>query len=262
LSSLLLTMSSSKNSLPNAEATGNLLAEFRTGSLSHKAILIGGWLPAAFFFGLWLAVFAKLGAGIFANGGSIAATVVFLGLGGLILAAWLVALAALRWSLLLFEKGLLFCKGSSSRWMPWQDIAKYKEITVILNGVSTGHRLYLHPKHGKTIRVDGIFKNAPAVVDSIKARLIPALIHQAEERLARKEAVDFQFLKLSQDGLQSRTEFLAWKDLASVAVEDNKGLYFQVVVRVPGKKNPWLSIPCTAFPNLDVFLTLLDKMKT
>ena len=254
-------MSSSGNPPPTSEETGNLLAEFRTGSTQHKAILICLPFPVAFFIGFWVYAVLHWPAAVgFAHWGFISFTAIFLGIGGVCLAGWIVSLAALRWRLLLFEKGLLFCKTSSSRWVSWRDIAKYHEIQVVLNGVSTGHRLYLHPRRGKKIAIEGIFKDAPAVAESIKSCLIPALTREAEECLAKDQAVDFKFLELRQDGLKTPKDFVTWKDLESVAVEDNKGLYYHVVVRVLGQKKPWLSVPVTAFPNLEVFLRLLDKM--
>ena len=71
------------------------------------------------------------------------------------------------------------------------------------------------------------------------------------------QAVLFDF-----DGLILDTEypeFLAWKDIGSVAVEDNKGFGFQVMVRVPGASKPWLSVPVVKFPSMEVFFALVDK---
>ena len=82
----------------------------------------------------------------------------------------------------------------------------------------------------------------------------------ASSVLAKDQAVDFQFVNFRQDGLKTPKGFVTWKDLESVAVEENKGIDFHVVVRVLGKKKPWLSVPVTAFPNLEVFLRLLNKM--
>jgi hypothetical protein len=247
---------------PSAEETGKLLAEYGTGSFLHKALLVCLPLPVALFLGPWvyMAVHALLQGGmLFTNPGFIACTVILLGFGGFFLVGWLLAWAARRWRLLLFENGLHFAKSRSARWIPWRDVDRYTEINVVMNGVSTGHRLYLYPRQGKKIAIEGVFKDAPAVAQHIKACLVPALTRQAQERLARHEAVDFKFVQLSHHGLQTRKDFVAWKDLESVAVEDNKGLGYVLRVRVPGQKKPWLSVPVTSFPNLDMFLQLVEQ---
>ncbi len=186
--------------------------------------------------------------------GSTSAPRLLLGMGGGLMVCWILAWAALRWRLLVFENGLHFFKKSSARWIPWHDVERYTEVHLVMNGMSTGHRLYLYPRQGKKIAIEGIFKNAPAAAQQIKACLLPSLMRRAEERLARQEAVDFTFVQLSKDGLQTPKDFVAWKDLESVAVEDNKGLGYVLRVRVPSQKKPWLSVPVTSFPNLEVFL--------
>ena len=244
---------------PAPEKTGALLGEFRTGSAQHVAILILVPVVAAFFLGCWVYAVMKWDTDV-ASVGFFVCTLILLGIAGLLLAAWIVAWAARRWRLLLFENGLLYCRRTSSRWVGWDDVARYYEIQVILNGVSTGHRLYLHPKLGKKIAVDGIFKNAPAVAARIKERLVPVLLRAAEACLASNQGIDFQLLELTPDGLKTPKDFVAWQDVQSVAVEDNKGIDYHVMLRVPGQKKPWLSVPVASFPNLEVFLHLIDKL--
>jgi hypothetical protein len=247
-------------SVPSPDETGKFLAEFGTGSVHHWAILIGVPLLAAFFLGCWVYAVAKWGTDL-ASVGFLLCTLILLGSAGGLMAAWIVAFLARHWRLLLFDNGLLYCKRASSRWVCWTDIVRYYEIRLILNEISTGHRLYLYPKEGKRIAVDGIFKNAPMVAECIKARLVPVLTREAEERLSKCLDVDFQAVELRPDGIKTARELVAWRDVESVAVEDNKGLDFRVMIRVLGKKEPWLSVPVTTFPNLEVFLYLIDKLR-
>jgi hypothetical protein len=87
-------------------------------------------------------------------------------------------------------------------------------------------------------------------------------MREADADLSRDQAVDFKFLQLSRHGLQTKTELIPWKDVQNVAVEDNRGLSYQVRIRVSGKKRPLIDVPVTAFPNVDVFFQLFDKVKT
>jgi hypothetical protein len=256
-----LTMSTSaKNALaPISEETGDLLAEFQTGSGHHVTIIVGVPFLFALFIGCWIYSLTKWD-GDLANGGFIAGTVILLGLGGFFLIAWVISLSALRWRLSLFQNGLLYRKASSFRWIPWRDVSRYHERHVIMNGIPLGHHMFLHLKRGKKIVIEQFFKNSLGIAQDIKSCLVPVLTREAEEELGKHQAVDFQFLKVSKDGLQTSSEFLPWKDVESLAIEDNKGIDHHVVVRVPGKKKPWLDVPVTAFPNLDVFLGLADKL--
>ncbi len=244
---------------PCAAETGKLLAEYGTGSALHLFILIGVPLLAALFVASWIYALVQWGVDV-ASAGFHVCTVLLLGMAGGLIVCWILAWAALRWRLLVFENGLHFFKKSSARWVPWHDVERYTEVHLVMNGMSTGHRLYLYPRQGKKVLIEGIFKDAPAAAAQIKACLLPALTRRAQERLARDEAVDFTFVQLSKDGLQTPKELVAWKDMESVAVEDNKGMNYQLRVRVPGKKQPWLSVPVSSFPNLEVFLHLVEQM--
>lgn len=244
----------------SAEETGKLLAEFRTGSFMHKSMLVLTPLVAAGFAAGWIYMVTKPGPKM-DNADFIVGTVFLLGLAGVFLAAFIVTIVALRWRLLLHEKGLLSERGKSARWIPWKDVAQYHEIHVIMHGVSSGHRLYLHPREGKKVAVDGIFRNSSDVALAIKAELVPGLIRDAEERLARGERLDFKYLELSPHGLSKGKEFFAWQELQSVALEDHAGMYYQVVVRVLGRKKPWLTVPATSFRSGEVFFHLIERYR-
>lgn len=246
---------------PLSRETGDLLAEHETGSGQHKLIIIGLPFLFAVFFGGWIYSLTKWDGdptGI----GFIVGTVILLGLCGFLLIAWIIAISALRWRLSLFQNGLLHRKASSFRWLPWQEVSMYYERQVIMNGVPTGHYMYLYPRQGKKLLIEQFFKNSTQIAEDIKSCLVPVLVRQAEEELDNNQAIDFRFVKLSKNGLQTSSEVILWQDVETLAIEDNKGIDYHVVVRNAGKKKPWLDVSVTAFPNLDVFMHLADKMRS
>lgn len=256
-------MSTLSRTTPPASETGQTLAEFETGSGTHKMLLVLMPLVSSLFVGCWIYCLALWdwnfhGAGFI---GIIVGTALLLGLGAPFLVGWALALSALRWRLLLCENGILVCKRRSSRWIPWQAISRYYEKNVIIDGVSTGHQIHFELKSGKKASIEVLFKDPAAISQGIKDRLVPALIREADADLSSGQAVDFKFLQFSRHGLQTKTELIPWQDVQSVATEDNKGLNYQVRVRVSGKKRPLIDVPVTAFPNLDVFFQLFDKVK-
>ncbi len=106
-----------------------------------------------------------------------------------------------------------------------------------------------------------LFKNPAAIAQGIKEHLVPALISEAEAELSRGQAVDFKHLQVSRHGLQTKSELIPWKDVQSVAIEDNKGISHQVVVRVSAMKKPLINVPVSSFPNVEVFFQLVDNVK-
>jgi len=244
---------------PPLEVAGTLLDEFETGTFGHKFAAVFVPLLAVSALGGW--VYGSIKAGFALSSGYIVMTVMLLGLFGLCLYGSIWAIAAFRWRLRLYENGLLFCEGPSARWIPWKDVARYKEIQVIMNGVSTGYRLYIFPRQSKRIPVDGFFKDNAAAAGRIKDYMIPGMIHEAQASLDRGQGVDFKVLAVQPDGLRIGKQFVAWKDLGRVAVEGNRNTHFNVVVRVAGRKRPVLQTPATSFPSLDVFFALLKKYR-
>jgi len=256
-------MSPANSTTPSAAETGSTLAEFETGSGTHKLLLALMPLVSALFVGVWIYSLA-LWDWKFNNAGFIAVivgTVLLLGLAAPFLVGWLLALSALRWRLLLCQNGILVCKRRSSRWIPWQGIARYYEKNVVINGVSTGHQINFQLKNGKKASIEVLFKDPAAIAQGIKDHLVPALVSEAETDLSRGQAVDFKFLQLSRHGLQTKTELIPWKDVQSIAIEDNKGLSHQVRVRASGKKRPLIDVPVTSFPNVEVFFHLVEQVQ-
>lgn len=256
-------MGTADSTTPPISETGNTLAEFETGSGTHKLILVLTPLVAAIFVGPWIYALTQWdwnfrGVRFTAV---IVLTVILLGLATPFLVGWVLALSALRWRLRLCQNGFLVCKRRSSRWIPWQAISEYYEKNVIINGVSTGHQIHFRLKDGKKASIDVIFKDPAAISQGVKDQVVRTLISEGAADLARGQAVDFRYVQLSRHGLQTKEELIPWSDVQSVAIEDNKGLNYQVRVRVSGKKRPLIDVPVTSFPNVDVFFHLVEKLQ-
>lgn len=238
---------------------GELLGEYGTCSSGHIMILVVAPFLAAFFLGCW--VYSLIVQGFdFESLGFYIGAFILLGMTGLLLTGWGIALAAIGWRVLLFENGFLFRKRSSARWVGWADVAEYYQVHVFLHGVSTGNRLYVHLRSGRKVSIEGIFKDVNVVVENIKAAMIPHLTRDAEDRLSRDVLLDFRHVELGRDGLHTSSEIIPWMDVHRVAVEDHKGVDFHVVVEVASKNPEWLSVPVNAFPSVEVFLRLADTL--
>ncbi len=226
-------MGTADSTTPPISETGNTLAEFETGSGTHKMLLVLMPVVAAFFVVPWIAMLTKWdwdfrGVRFTAI---IVGTVLLLGLATPFLVGWILALSARRWRLLLCQNGILIRKRRSSRWIPWQAISEYYEKNVIINGVSTGHQIYFRLRNGKKASIDVIFKDPATISRAVKDQVVRRLIGEGEADLSQGQAVHFKYVKLDRHGLQTKGELTPWSEVQSVAIEDNKGLNYQLRVR-------------------------------
>lgn len=256
-------MGTADSMTPPISETGETLAEFETGSGTHKLLLVLMPVVAAFFLVPWIYMLAQWDwnfRGIRFTA-VIVGTVILLGLATPFLVGWILALSALHWRLLLCQNGILVCKRRSTRWIPWRAISEYYEKNVSIDGVSTGHQIHFRLKDGKKASIEVLFKDPAAISQGVKEHVVHALIGEGEAELSRGESVDFKYVQLSRHGLQTKGELIPWSDVQRVAIEDNKGLNYQLRVSVSGKKRPLIDVPVTSFPNVDVFFHLVEKLQ-
>lgn len=176
--------------------------------------------------------------------------------------------------ILCYEQGFV-----DRRKMPCQ-VVRYEDIETI----STSQVEYLHgynrtgghianmrldclitTHQGQKLKFQQYLENVIEMGDFIQRQALPFQFMRSLDRLDRGELISFDTLKLSSQGIHQKKDFRSWEDIETAEVKAHAssiGTFVAVVVRekVPQNKTYWVDLNRNGFPNLLLFLTLVQQL--
>jgi Family of unknown function (DUF6585) len=235
---------------------GRMEQEYLPGSATLIAAMVGGVLVALGLGGFLIFSLLQDGLPKTAIGWTVLAAAVI----GTVLTPLVIVfvlLGRLRWRLYLFENGLGFRYRKSSRAVTWDEVKYLYEIRLTVNGVPTGHRVYLRTEDNTLLALDGTFRGVSSAAAALKDRVAPRLAAKAAHALGAGEPVPFGKLTLAPDGLRQGDKLLPWEEVAAKIERRSEGRV--LVIRKAGKWGIWYEQPLANFPNVELFLNLLGR---
>ena len=113
-------------------------------------------------------------------------------------------------------------------------------------------RVTIIPGTGKPLKLDERISRLPDLVDHIKRQIYPTLESEMHAQLRKGQRLFFGPLQFSQESWRWRKRETRWRDTSSVQVKKGR----LIIEQKDGKK---VAISTGQIPNLELFLTLIDK---
>jgi hypothetical protein len=162
-----------------------------------------------------------------------------------------------RKRVLVFAEGLIQAGRSDFVVVRWTEIATVWHGTIDYHydgmKLPTVQRVTIQTQDGERLTFDSDLDNVSELNQTIQAEVTPHLLSRARERLETDGMVPFGRLSVCRDGLKRGNSLLAWNQIDRV--ELRKGF---ITIRQKGKWRRWLKMRTSDFPNLTVFLPLVD----
>lgn len=223
---------------------GSLLGEFGWNKHRAKALLI-----------VWsLMIFISLPMSL-----------ILLGLPGLILSIYFSyrsfqRLKGTKPVISLYQQGLIDCRKGTPVIIRYEEIKKLFLSVVITNGV-LNYIVTLEIQNVGKIKIDEHIGNVERLKALLEEQLIqlqlPALIANYQQG----NAIEFEQLTLTQEGLLAGKRMLPWSEFESANVQ-RRYKTVDFFIRQKGSKKDWFYSPRDIFPNLALFLTFINFITT
>src|SRR5574341_894956 len=179
--------------------------------------------------------------------------------------------------LLVYPAGLVYSRGNETNVLRWEDIeAVYENLvqtTLIRRGTRqnlgiTSAQYTLTDKNGQIFRFDerlgdlnfdlakgiipfSITQLGQLIIMNVTKIKLPRAIQTCQSG----DKVNFDAFSISQQGLQSGSDSLAWNEVESISLE-----YGFVVVKKQKQQSDWLRVASWEVPNLHVMLGLVEQV--
>lgn len=90
----------------------------------------------------------------------------------------------------------------------------------------------------------------------VNRRVSEARLPDARAALARGEVLRFSYMRISADGIVQKNDVLPWSQIRDVVIKNGNVQFYEV-----DRPKPRHGLPAGYFPNLPLFLTLVDELR-
>ncbi len=173
----------------------------------------------------------------------------------------LVTLAVIFWQdgIHLFEQGLLQRSARKSKIWTYENTTRFDshltQVTFAGSMVSTAVKLILEDQAGQRLVIRNRYKNMPALIETLRATIVPLLIEKSRQRLRKGEDLVFhKDLKAHQDAITINGE-----DVPYEAVEITVENQVLKLHKAGDLKKVYYKSRVYDIQNLDVLINLLEN---
>lgn len=115
------------------------------------------------------------------------------------------------------ERGISLEKGKTRNALEWGQIGRIQlhAVRYGISGLSWGHRstLRLMSREGKVHRLSSTLADFASLVDAVKSRVYPLLLHEMRQAIQQGDPLDFGDLMLTSIGVHQGRRLLPWERL-------------------------------------------------
>jgi hypothetical protein len=167
-----------------------------------------------------------------------------------------------------YEQGIIDRRKSLAQ------VVKYSEIAELwsLNRLDAAPFVRVHREEYKVKTFDGkvyrfiqTINGIREVGDYLQYQVLQHQFSRVIAQLDQDAMLQFGKLKLSRDGLHQGKKILPWAELAAVgfeSVSSGGNRFVSLVIRQQGAKYAWASYPRERFPNIALFMALVEQMRS
>jgi hypothetical protein len=158
---------------------------------------------------------------------------------------------------MVFAEGLIRVGRADFVVARWKEIATIWHAKNVLHDVTplaTAQEVTIQAPDGERLTFTSDLKNVSELVQTIQKEVTPHLLGHAEATLASNGIIPFGRISVSRDGLKYGHSLLGWDQLDRIEIHK-----VFITIRKKGKWRGWLKMQTRAFPNLIVFLRLVDN---
>lgn len=228
---------------------GPLLSEYRTGSLRHWVVLIGG--PVCILASGWL-VFIYDHKDFFS---------VAIGCGCALFACFATwhAYRLLGNKIYVYDSGIQIQSGENQDFWRWTDIKELYQKKYYYNDIECDHVIWLVTQLGNRVRIDAAYKSLNRLAKQIEDNLTEALLLEARDALNDGRSCNFGDLQLDRIGFMFRNKRLEWSNVKSAGLVS--GIFCENIIAIKSvhKNKTWYSKSALSFPNLRFFEILVSR---